>query len=92
MPRKPSKAKVAQCWRDFYDTPEGRAAIGAFMARAGVYSEIQAADPIQAGIAIGERNMAAWLAEIIGYREEEYATNRDATDRVDLMAQFNYQT
>ena len=90
--RKPSKAKVAEYWRDFYNTPEGRAAVGALMARAGVYSAITATDPVQAGIAIGERNMAAWLADLIGFRAEEFVDERDKTDRVDLLAQFNYQT
>ena len=90
--RKPSKAKIAQYWRDFYDSQEGRAAVGAMMARAGVYSTLAVTDPVQAGIAIGERNMAVWLAEIIGFRGEEFVEDRDKIDRVDLLAQFNYQT
>jgi hypothetical protein len=90
--RKPSKAKIAEYWRNIYETHEGRAAIGALMARAGVYSPIVAQDAFTAGVAIGERNMAAWLAEIVGLRPEEYVTERDKVDRVDLLAQFNYET
>jgi hypothetical protein len=92
MPRKPSQAKVATAWRDIYNTPEGRMAIGALMARAGVYSPIAAGDAFTAGVAVGERNLAAWLAEIIGLRPDEYVGERDKTDRVDLLSQFEYQT
>ena len=90
--RKPSKAKVAQAWKDFYNTPEGRAAVGALMSRAGVYSPIVATDAFMAGVAIGERNMASFLAGLIGLKPEDYVDERDKTDRVDLLAQFNYQT
>jgi hypothetical protein len=85
--RKPSQAKVQAAWKEFYDTPEGRIAIGALMARSGVYSQITANDPVMAGIEIGQRNIGAWLAEIIGMKAETTYVE----EVVDLGKAFEYE-
>lgn len=83
QPRKrTSHAAVATAWREFYQTPEGKAAVGALMAHCGAYSPIVAADPITAGIEIGKHNVAAWLAEQIGIRPDAFVQERSDIERV----------
>jgi hypothetical protein len=82
--RKPSKEKVETAWKEFYQSPEGRIAIGALMDRCGMYSAIVASDGFSGGIAIGERNIGAWLAGLIAARPQEYVE-----DRVDLERMFD---
>lgn len=80
--RKPSKVAVAAAWRGFWDTPEGRAAIGALMATFGVYNRIEVGDAVAAGVAIGERNVAVWIAEQVGARPEDFVQERSELDRM----------
>jgi len=76
MARRPSsgtaEAKVAQAWREIAMTPQGKVALAELFASLNVYSEVHASDPITAGIAIGERNVAARIARWIGRKPGEY--------------------
>lgn len=65
-------AKVAQAWRDVWESPQGRVAISELMVALNTYSEINPTDPMQAGIAIGERNVACRIARWIGRKPEEF--------------------
>lgn len=76
--RKFAKARVAGAWRGFYETPEGKIAIHAMMRRCGIFSGIEAHDPVSMALHVGERNMCAWVAEMIGLRPEDFV---DAWDR-----------
>lgn len=80
--RKPTKAAVSAAWREFYETPEGRVAVGAFMAKYGVYSQMSATDPTSLAIQVGERNAAAWLAEQCGLQPSVYVQERSDLDRI----------
>lgn len=80
--RKPTKVAVQSAWKTFFDTPEGRLAIGAFMAKFGVYSPIMAVDPTSLAIQVGERNAAAWLAEQCGLTPDVYVQERSDIDRI----------
>jgi hypothetical protein len=84
--RKPSKQAVAAAWKEFHSTPEGRIAIGALMGYCGVYAQVQASDPVQAGIEIGKRNVAAWISDLIVQKPETYID-----ERVDLEKAFDYE-
>ena len=75
--------KISANWRHISETPQGRAALAELFLSLNLYSEIQAGDPMQLGIAIGERNIAARLARWIGRKPEEFV--RDAIDDVDLL-------
>lgn len=89
--RKTPRTKVAIAWRDFYNTPQGRHAIGALFAHAGVFSQIRATDPVSAGIEIGQRNVAAWLSEMIGLQPQDYVDEAVVLERADLAASFEFQ-
>lgn len=80
--RKPAKAVVATAWREFWNTPEGKAAIGALMARFSVYSPIQTTNPTSMAVSVGERNVAAWIAEMIGMRPEDYVDQRSEVEKL----------
>ena len=80
--RKPTKSAVQAAWKTFFDTPEGRLAVGAFMAKYGVYSPILANDPTSLAIQVGEHNAAAWLAEQCGLTPQVYVEERSDLDRI----------
>jgi hypothetical protein len=88
--RRPSKASVAASWRSFWETPEGRNAINALMAQFGVYSQINAVDGVGLAIQVGERNVAAWIAQQCGVQPEQYVQERTDTDRI-FTQQFAFQ-
>lgn len=72
MARRPAKAHVAAAWRSFWETPEGRAAIGDMMRQFGVYTQIPAGDATAMAIAVGERNVCTWIAAQIAMRPESF--------------------
>lgn len=67
-----AKARVAAAWRGFYETPEGKIAILAMMRRCGIFSGIEAHDPVSMALHVGERNMCAWVAEMVGLKPEDF--------------------
>lgn len=74
MPRRRTAAnQIADDWRSIYQTDEGRRAIAELFKAAGVYDQINPSDPIAAGIAIGQRNVAVRIALWIGLKPEEFA-------------------
>lgn len=90
-PRKKSARVIgAAAWKNFYETTEGRVAIGALMAHFGVYGSINHADPTSMAVAVGERNVCAWLAEQIGIRDEAYVDERSEVEKLTdkLLAQY----
>lgn len=90
--KRPTKASVKASWRTFFETPEGRIAINAMMAQFGVYSQITAVDGTSLAMQVGERNVAAWVAEMCGMKPEIYVEERSDTDRLFADAsQFAYQ-
>lgn len=80
--RRVSKATVSAAWRAFAETPEGRAAIGALMARFGVYSPFLSGDQTAIAIQAGERNVAAWIAEQCSMKPEAYVDHRHEIDHL----------
>ena len=75
--------EVSAAWRHISQTPEGRLAMAELFMSLNLYSEIQATDVMQAGIAIGERNIAARLARWCGRKEEEFV--QDVGEDVELL-------
>lgn len=80
--RRTAKTKVAAAWRDFYETPEGRIAVGALMARFGVYAPFTGLDATSLALNVGERNVCAWIAEQIGHRPDQYVDQRSEVEKL----------
>lgn len=72
MARRPAKARVAAAWRSFWETPEGRAAIGDMMREFGVFSRIAGGDATGMAMAVGERNVCTWIAAQVGMQPEDF--------------------
>ena len=85
-PRRNPEAALSQAWKAVWESTEGRLAISELLVATNVYSEIQATDPVQLAIAVGERNMGARVARLIGLKAENYAV--DATAAADLVGRF----
>jgi predicted component of type VI protein secretion system len=79
--------KVANAWRQVWESPEGRLALGELFLSLNLYSEAIPTDPIQAGIVIGERNVAARIARWVGRNPQDFVA--DAKDDVDLIDRIN---
>ena len=75
--------EISDAWRTVAGTPAGRLAIAELMMSLNLYSEINATTEMQAGIAIGERNIAARIARWIGRKESEFVS--EAIEDVDLL-------
>ena len=75
--------KISRAWRDVYNTPQGKTAISALLMDMNLYSEIVPASEMQAGILIGERNIAARIARLVGRAPEDFV--QDAIEDADLM-------
>lgn len=85
--RRPNaEAALSQAWKTVWNTPEGKLAISELLVATNVYSEIRTNDPVMLALAVGERNMAARLARMIGLKPENYAA--DAREAVDLVGRF----
>lgn len=67
--------KIAKAWQDFYATNEGALAVGELMMALGVYSEINAENSFQAGVAIGQRNVAARIAKYLEMKPQTYVSD-----------------
>ena len=77
------EAALSAAWQSVWQTPEGRLAISELLVATNVYSEINATDPVQLAIAVGERNMGARVARFIGLKPESYVEDaREVTDTV----------
>ena len=81
------RTKAANAWKDFYNSPEGRLAIGALLARFDVFGAGEGIDnPTSMAIAHGQREVCAWIAEQIGMKAEKYVEVRNdfetLTDRL----------
>lgn len=78
--------RLGAIWKGIYETPHGRVAVSEFLVSANLYSEIQTADPITMAVAVGERNMAARMARLVGLKPENYVS--DAAESVDTISRF----
>ncbi len=85
-PRPNPEQRLSAIWKSIYETPHGRVAIAEFLVSANLYSEIQTNDPVTMALAVGERNMAARLARLVGLKPENYAS--DARDSADTVSRF----
>lgn len=81
-----AEAALSQAWKTVWSTPEGKLAISELLVATNVYSEIRTSDPVMLALAVGERNMGARLARMIGLKPENYAV--DAREAVDLVGRF----
>ena len=75
--------KLARLWRGLYNTPHGREAISGLLMDLNLYSEMAPANELQAGILIGERNVAARIARMIGRAPDAFV--EDAIEDADLL-------
>ena len=75
--------RVAQAWKDVYATPSGKIAVDYLMSSCGAFSEAYPQDPVSAGIAIGERNVAAKVARFLSRKPEDFVPT--AIETVDFM-------
>lgn len=64
---------LAQAWKDFYATPQGRTAIAALFAEFHVYSPIVATDAIKLATMNGQRNVALRIAQLLALQPEQFA-------------------
>jgi len=64
---------LAQAWKDFHATPEGRMAIAALFAEFHIYSPIVAGDAIGLATMNGERNVALRIARLLALRPEQFS-------------------
>lgn len=81
--RRPARAVVASHWKTFWETPEGKIAIGALMAHFNVYGSNKGPDPVsptEMAVAWGERKVADWIAEQIGVKPEQFVDQRNEVD------------
>lgn len=75
--------EISDAWRTVAGTPAGRLAIAELMMSLNLFSEITPVNEMQAGVAIGERNVAARIARWIGRKESEFV--QDAVEDVELL-------
>lgn len=68
--RNRAEVAVAQAWQAFYQTPEGRAAIGELMIWCNLYSDTGTIDPIQLAREAGERSVAQRIIKLLGLKPE----------------------
>lgn len=94
MARRPNRSKplmaAGQAWRDFYATPEGRAALADLMVWCNVYSPIETNDPIEMARLNGERNVVLRIAALMGSKPADFLTHaQEDTDILDRMMRSN---
>lgn len=68
-----AKGRIAADWKAIADTPEGKRALAELFKSCGMYTEVPACDPMQAGLILGERNVCIRIAQWLGARPEEFA-------------------
>lgn len=85
-PRRNNEQALAGAWQAVWHSPEGRLAISELLVATNVYGEVISNDPTMLAIAIGERNMGARIARLIGLKAEDYPTQ--AREAVDLVGRF----
>lgn len=89
--RSSSRLKVAQAWRRFHETPDGRAALAELAAYASVYSPIETTDPIEAQRMEGERRLALRIIGMLSLRPGDLVqTVVDDTDLLSRMMARGY--
>jgi hypothetical protein len=77
---------IAQAWQDIYNSPQGRTAINGLMESLGLYDEIRPMNSMDAGIMIGERNVASRIAVWCKRKPEAFVD--DAVEDMDALEKF----
>jgi hypothetical protein len=70
-----SDEKICRAWQQIADTPEGRLALAALFESVGLYQEIVPETPLQAGISIGQRNIAVRIAGWCGVDPQSFVSD-----------------
>ncbi len=70
--RRKADIAVADAWKRFHQTPEGRLAIADLMVWCNVYHDTGTTDPIQLAREAGERGVAQRVAQLIGLKPEVF--------------------
>jgi hypothetical protein len=88
------KAKIqgvnGAAWRAFYESPEGRVALGELAVWCNAYAPIDSNDPIEIARMTGERNVYMRIAALIGHKPGDFLQHaQDDTDILDRMLRSN---
>ena len=78
-----AQARVADAWKSFYATPEGRAAIAELMIWCNVYQECTETDMVEIMRQQGEKNVAVRIIKMIGLTPAEAPV--DAWEDEDIL-------
>ncbi|NDB93713.1 MAG: hypothetical protein EB165_03585 [Euryarchaeota archaeon] len=86
---KPTAAKAAQLWKDFYHT-DGRAAIALLFYEFNLYSPAPDNDPYSALRREGQRDVLLRIVQLIGLKPEDFASRSwDDADIIDRILNNN---
>jgi hypothetical protein len=64
--------RLAQAWRDVWETPQGRFALSHLLLEMNLFSPLELDNPTTLAIATGQRNVAARIARLINLKPDEY--------------------
>lgn len=79
-----ARSKAASAWRTFYETPEGKLAIGSLMARFHVYGTSDSApvDAVSMAVIHGQRSVCDAIAQMIGLKPTEFVEERSEVETI----------
>lgn len=81
MARGPSKARIAQAYRDVFGGPQGQVVLADIMAQCKVYEPIVPGDAMAMAYAEGQRNVALMIASYLAYKPSEFVERGRAHNR-----------
>lgn len=82
----PKQKQIAQAWRDVWGSPQGRLAVSELLLSLNVYSPIDTDNVLHAGMAIGERNVAARIAKWLDLKPSDYVEHaQDSVAELDEL-------
>lgn len=81
--RRRADAAIADAWKGFYATPEGRAAIAELMVWCNLYQPCVSNDVMEMAREQGERNVALRIVQMIGLKPAEAPV--DAWEDADIL-------
>lgn len=76
--------EITKAWRAVYESPEGQKAIAFLLRDLGLYDELAPGNSFHAGIMMGQRNVAARIARLVGRKPEDFV--KDAHKDSDLVS------
>lgn len=90
MPRKPSAAKMAQAYRDMWNTPNGHLVLSDLLVRSGVllpardHEGRDLADPIAIAIAEGQRRVGLHIVDQVTSKPADFVeVSREAFNTIE---------